>query len=262
MAAASDGGTWVRLQRRRILATMTPSEVSGSRGYGASYGRRNVDRARAGGPRDRGPCASELLGHPVLCRPRRGPVCAARSGHRELVHVRHLGVVHGRPEPAGRGPARVAAPTGRPRRRDDGRGAGSRTAHSKRCPRPSLQPRSCPTTCSMSSASSSARARPTSPTGTPRCSPRSLRRPPPSSRASGADPPDPASARAKVLPACEGTRVRGHQSAAAGFSHWCDAMSEADPARRSQLILAGSLQLGAHEQNHLQDRSPAAWTWG
>ena len=28
---------------------------------------------------------------------------------------------------------------------------------------------------------------------------------------------------------------------------------EADPQRKSQLILAGSLQLGAHEQNHLQD---------
>jgi hypothetical protein len=38
----------------------------------------------------------------------------------------------------------------------------------------------------------------------------------------------------------------------AGFSLWCDALSESDPKRRSQLVLGGSLDLGVHEQHHLQ----------
>ena len=64
---------------------------------------------------------------------------------------------------------------------------------------------------------------------------------------------DPATARATVLAVCEGApEFEGSNRLRAGFSLWCDAMSESDPTRRSQLILAGSLQLGAHEQNHLQ----------
>ncbi len=61
------------------------------------------------------------------------------------------------------------------------------------------------------------------------------------------------SARANVLRVCEGApEFEGRNRLQAGFTHWCDAVAESDPARRSQLILAGSLQLGAHEQHHLQ----------
>ena len=67
------------------------------------------------------------------------------------------------------------------------------------------------------------------------------------------EPQDPASARATVLRACEGAPVfEGRNRLRAGFEHWCDALAESDPTRRSQLILAGSLELGAHEQHHLQ----------
>ena len=61
------------------------------------------------------------------------------------------------------------------------------------------------------------------------------------------------SARARVLELCVGAPpFEGVNRLCAGFSLWCDAMEETAPATRSQLILAGSLQLGAHEQHHLQ----------
>jgi hypothetical protein len=66
--------------------------------------------------------------------------------------------------------------------------------------------------------------------------------------------PDPASARSQVLGVCDGaTEFEGSNRLKAGFALWCDALSEPDPTRRSQLILAGSLELGDHEQHHLQD---------
>ena len=69
----------------------------------------------------------------------------------------------------------------------------------------------------------------------------------------GSNPQDPSSARAQVLRACEGKpEFEGSNRLRAGFALWCDALTESDATRRSQLILAGSLQLGAHEQNHLQ----------
>ena len=69
----------------------------------------------------------------------------------------------------------------------------------------------------------------------------------------GAQPVDGASARARVLEVCEGAPpFEGVNRLRAGFSLWCDAMEETAPAARSQRILAGSLQLGAHEQHHLQ----------
>jgi hypothetical protein len=62
-----------------------------------------------------------------------------------------------------------------------------------------------------------------------------------------------ASARARVLEVCVGAPpFEGVNRLSAGFSLWCDAMKETDPDAKSQLILAGSLQLGAHEQHHLQ----------
>lgn len=64
---------------------------------------------------------------------------------------------------------------------------------------------------------------------------------------------DAASARARVLEVCDGAPpFEGINRLRAGFSLWCDAMEEKAPARKSQCILAGSLQLGAHEQHHLQ----------
>lgn len=64
---------------------------------------------------------------------------------------------------------------------------------------------------------------------------------------------DAAAARAAVLAVCEGApEFEGVNRLRAGYSLWCDAMETDDPTRRSQLILAGSLQLGTHEQNHLQ----------
>jgi hypothetical protein len=67
------------------------------------------------------------------------------------------------------------------------------------------------------------------------------------------NPHDSSSVRAQVLQACEGApEFEGRNRLQAGFTLWCDALSEPEPVRRSQLILAGSLQLGAHEQHHLQ----------
>lgn len=68
-----------------------------------------------------------------------------------------------------------------------------------------------------------------------------------------ADPVDYKSARARVLEQCDGAPpFEGVNRLRAGFSLWCDAMEETSPTIRSQRILAGSLQLGAHEQHHLQ----------
>jgi len=70
----------------------------------------------------------------------------------------------------------------------------------------------------------------------------------------GSRPGDPSSGRGRVLAACDGApEFEGSNRLRAGFALWCDALSEPDPTRRSQLILAGSLQLGAHEQHHLQE---------
>jgi hypothetical protein len=64
---------------------------------------------------------------------------------------------------------------------------------------------------------------------------------------------DAAAARSRVLAACErAPAFEGLNRLASGYGLWCDALATADPARRSQLILAGSIQLGVHEQNHLQ----------
>jgi hypothetical protein len=60
-------------------------------------------------------------------------------------------------------------------------------------------------------------------------------------------------ARASVLASCDGTvEFKGVNHLRAGYSLWCDALATPDRNRRSQLILAGSLHLGVHEQNHLQ----------
>ena len=64
---------------------------------------------------------------------------------------------------------------------------------------------------------------------------------------------DATTARARVLRACDGaTQFEGVNRLSAGYSLWCDALAATDPAMRSQLVLAGSIQLGVHEQNHLQ----------
>lgn len=60
-------------------------------------------------------------------------------------------------------------------------------------------------------------------------------------------------ARARVLACCEdATLFDGENRLHSGYALWCEAVTEPDSARKSQLILAGSLELGAHEQNHLQ----------
>ena len=69
----------------------------------------------------------------------------------------------------------------------------------------------------------------------------------------GSKPRDARFLRERVLEVCDDARrFDGVNRLQAGFSLWCDALSERDPKRRSQLILGGSLQLGVHEQNHLQ----------
>ncbi len=66
-------------------------------------------------------------------------------------------------------------------------------------------------------------------------------------------PADDATSRQRVLEVCAGAPpFEGVNRLAAGFSLWCDAMDDTEPTSRSQRILAGSLQLGAHEQHHLQ----------
>ncbi|MGD1013736.1 MAG: hypothetical protein ABR963_05025 [Acidimicrobiales bacterium] len=60
-------------------------------------------------------------------------------------------------------------------------------------------------------------------------------------------------ARARVLAACEGApEFDGVNRLHAGYDLYCDALDEPDPILKSQKILAGSLQLAIHEQNHLQ----------
>jgi hypothetical protein len=69
----------------------------------------------------------------------------------------------------------------------------------------------------------------------------------------GGPPVDYASSRARVLEMCDGAPpFEGINRLHAGFSLWCDAIEDSAPATKSQSILAGSLQLGAHEQHHLQ----------
>jgi len=63
----------------------------------------------------------------------------------------------------------------------------------------------------------------------------------------------PEESRQAVLAVCkDAPEFEGVNRLAAGYSLWCDAMGEVDPVRKSQLIVAGSCQLGAHEQHHLQ----------
>lgn len=72
-------------------------------------------------------------------------------------------------------------------------------------------------------------------------------------RAYDGDQVDVSVARESVLAACDGAvEFEGVNHLRAGYSLWCDALATSDPTRRSQLILAGSLHLGVHEQNHLQ----------
>jgi len=62
-----------------------------------------------------------------------------------------------------------------------------------------------------------------------------------------------AEARARVLEACEGApEFDGVNRLHAGYALYCDALEETDPILKSQKILAGSLELAIHEQNHLQ----------
>ncbi len=70
-------------------------------------------------------------------------------------------------------------------------------------------------------------------------------------------------ARAAVLAACAGApELDGENWLAVGYGHWLDALDEPDPTRRSQLVLAGSLRLGGHEQNHLQPAIAGAMDMG
>ncbi|OYV60446.1 MAG: hypothetical protein B7Z69_04065 [Actinobacteria bacterium 21-73-9] len=70
-------------------------------------------------------------------------------------------------------------------------------------------------------------------------------------------------ARAAVLAACDGApELDGENWLAVGYGHWLDALDEPDPTRRSQLVLAGSLRLGGHEQNHLQPAIAGAMDMG
>jgi hypothetical protein len=70
-------------------------------------------------------------------------------------------------------------------------------------------------------------------------------------------------ARASVLDACAAaTPFEGVNRLQAGFSFWCDAMETDDVRLRSQRIMAGSVQLGAHEQNRLQAAVAASMDMG
>ncbi len=62
-----------------------------------------------------------------------------------------------------------------------------------------------------------------------------------------------AAARRHVLSACaRAAPFEGVNRLEAGFAFWCDAMDTDDVRLRSQRIMAGTVQLGAHEQNRLQ----------
>ncbi len=79
----------------------------------------------------------------------------------------------------------------------------------------------------------------------------------------GAPDHDPAAARTRVLDACDGaTAFDGRNRLAAGYAHWCDAMAETGRTTRAQRILAGSLELGDHEQHHLQAAITASMEFG
>jgi hypothetical protein len=79
----------------------------------------------------------------------------------------------------------------------------------------------------------------------------------------GADPVDRKAARVSVFEACEGApEFEGRNRLHDGMALWCDAIDETDDTRRSQLILAGSLELGAHEQHHLQGAIAGAMDMG
>ncbi|MBV8463363.1 MAG: DUF2236 domain-containing protein, partial [Acidimicrobiales bacterium] len=81
--------------------------------------------------------------------------------------------------------------------------------------------------------------------------------------ASFGDGADPDAARRAVRSACEGApEFEGVNHLHEGFMLWCDSRSEPDPTRRSQLVLAGSLHLGAHEQNHLQSAIAGSMNMG
>jgi hypothetical protein len=69
--------------------------------------------------------------------------------------------------------------------------------------------------------------------------------------------------RAAVLAKCDGAPTfEGVNHLAAGYGQWCDAMEATDPVTRSQAILAGSLHLGTHEQNHLQPQIAGSMNMG
>ncbi len=75
--------------------------------------------------------------------------------------------------------------------------------------------------------------------------------------------PDVVKARKAVSAACAGaTEFNGKNRLRIGYHLWCDAMAESDQVRRSQLILAGSIHLGAHEQHHLQGAIAASMDMG
>ncbi len=85
---------------------------------------------------------------------------------------------------------------------------------------------------------------------------------PPAAVLLASDAPSP-EARAAVLAACDGApELDGENWLAVGYGHWLDALDEPDPTRRSQLVLAGSLRLGGHEQNHLQSAIAGAMDMG
>ena len=178
---------------------------------------------------------------------------SARTGFGQLVHVRDVGILHGRPEPARRSTAGLAA---RPRdgcRRHDGRRAGSepsgRAAANVERGFDDIVPDhvddvlcdlfgGAPFDLSDGNTEVFAEIAPAAATFIANYG-----------RASR----DPDAARAAVLAACAGApEFEGSNRLRDGFALWCDAIAEPDHTRRSQLVLAGSLQLGAHEQHHLQ----------
>jgi hypothetical protein len=76
-------------------------------------------------------------------------------------------------------------------------------------------------------------------------------------------PDDRKAARAKVLETCKDAPLFDNRNRLEeGIALWCDALEETDTVRRSQLILAGSLDLGAHEQHHLQSAIAGAMDMG
>lgn len=66
------------------------------------------------------------------------------------------------------------------------------------------------------------------------------------------EPGDPGAAEASLAGTDGAVVVLGQNRLRLALEAWNDALLEADPRRRAQLILAGSLQMGAHEQWRLQ----------